>query len=523
MDRNFQQRPRKPSVDFSTITTITTSTKDQSQDGDFFSQRQSSLNISYQHEEDFAKRTSCHGISHVFDDETPKLRRLSWVFLTLAMATICIIQCADRMIYLISNPTKIVIKNEIPPRIRFPAVTICNFNRFRNSTINESNYYRLQYLLRLMNAPQAPSKRSEFSFRNDLVNYSRNTNDDLDLLSKVGIQRQILIRYCNWDNQPHSCSAENFTLTYTKYGNCFLFNGQSADNEALYQKRIGRSHGLRLAFNVEADQYTTMNPEPDVGIKFRIHEPDEPADIEAQGVAIPPGYHAYVRLKYNEAKFLRKPIGKCDSRPLQYYDRYTRSGCKLECKTNKSIEVCGCRALYMPGSAPFCTAHQINQCMTNNIEEINNSSCYCPTACLWTSYDPAVSYSMTPTETITSEEAPLFGLNLDEVDANRVLNSSISRYMRKNYIFLDIFFERLRYNTAIQELGYTFNAFLSDIGGQLGLFIGASVLTMLEIGEYFLTKLKNLCKIIKRPTSQNEYEIAPASPNTTFEENPIPV
>ena len=71
-------------------------------------------------------------------------------------------------------------------------------------------------------------------------------------------------------------------------------------NATLYQKHAGRSHGLRLVMNIEADEYTTMNPEPDIGLKFRIHEPDEPPDIEARGVAVPAGYHAFARLKYNE-------------------------------------------------------------------------------------------------------------------------------------------------------------------------------------------------------------------------------
>lgn len=48
-----------------------------------------------------------------------------------------------------------------------------------------------------------------------------------------------------------------------------------------------------------------MNPEPDVGIKFRIHDPDEPPDIEARGVAVPAGFHAYARMKYNEVKKLK--------------------------------------------------------------------------------------------------------------------------------------------------------------------------------------------------------------------------
>ena len=50
---------------------------------------------------------------------------------------------------------------------------------------------------------------------------------------------------------------------------------------------------------------------------------------------------------------------------------------------------------------------------------------------------------------------------------------------------MNIFFGELNYQTVTQLKAYSFGSLLGDIGGQMGLFIGASILTLLEFGEYF--------------------------------------
>ena len=64
---------------------------------------------------------------------------------------------------------------------------------------------------------------------------------------------------------------------------------------------------------------------------------------------------------------------------------------------------------------------------------------------------------------------------------------------------LNVFFEALNYETIQQQKAYTlsdllgefivvslkFNCPSGDIGGQMGLFIGCSTLTLLEVFDYF--------------------------------------
>ncbi|KAL6456045.1 hypothetical protein MHYP_G00358960 [Metynnis hypsauchen] len=78
-------------------------------------------------------------------------------------------------------------------------------------------------------------------------------------------------------------------------------------------------------------------------------------------------------------------------------------------------------------------------------------------------------------------------------------------YIRDNFLILDIFFEALNYETIEQKKAYDIAGLLGDIGGQMGLFIGASILTILEILDYIYEVVKYKIKRLLRPQkNQNQ-------------------
>ena len=54
----------------------------------------------------------------------------------------------------------------------------------------------------------------------------------------------------------------------------------------------------------------------------------------------------------------------------------------------------------------------------------------------------------------------------------------------RNYATLNIFFSTLSYEDVSIDAAYTFMALLSDIGGALGLLLGATLLTVYEVMEF---------------------------------------
>ncbi len=55
---------------------------------------------------------------------------------------------------------------------------------------------------------------------------------------------------------------------------------------------------------------------------------------------------------------------------------------------------------------------------------------------------------------------------------------------RKNFLKLDIFYEKLGYQIIEQNPAFEFLSLLSEIGGLLGLLLGASVLTVCELLDF---------------------------------------
>jgi hypothetical protein len=63
-------------------------------------------------------------------------------------------------------------------------------------------------------------------------------------------------------------------------------------------------------------------------------------------------------------------------------------------------------------------------------------------------------------------------------------------YVKRNFAKLNVYFEALNYETVEQKKAYEVPGLLGDIGGQMGLFIGASILTILELFDYVYEVIK---------------------------------
>ena len=63
----------------------------------------------------------------------------------------------------------------------------------------------------------------------------------------------------------------------------------------------------------------------------------------------------------------------------------------------------------------------------------------------------------------------------------------LSNRDKMNYVLLDIMFPNLRYTEVTQESSWTFTKFVSDIGGLVGLWIGASIITMTRSNSHLVT------------------------------------
>ncbi|KAI4884182.1 hypothetical protein NFI96_030029, partial [Prochilodus magdalenae] len=248
----------------------------------------------------------------------------------------------------------------------------------------------------------------------------------------------------------------------------------------------------------------------EAGIRVQIHSQEEPPYIHQLGFGVSPGFQTFVSCQEQRLTYLPQPWGNCRSSTEQLipgYDTYSISACRLHCETRAVLQECHCRMVHMPGNADICPPNKI-KCVDRALALLQKSSgdsCPCETPCNLTRYGKELSMVKIPSKgsarylsrkyhksedyirNSSSTGAIQSQLFLVLVEAlHGVWYGSVPNIPRRrdNFLVLDIFFEALNYETIEQKKAYDVAGLLGDIGGQMGLFIGASILTVLEILDY---------------------------------------
>ncbi|KAK1898155.1 Acid-sensing ion channel 1B [Dissostichus eleginoides] len=176
-----------------------------------------------------------------------------------------------------------------------------------------------------------------------------------------------------------------------------------------------------------------------------------------------------------------------------FFDSYSITACRIDCETRYLVDNCNCRMVHMPGDAPYCTPELYKECADPALDflvERDNDFCVCETPCNMTRYSKELSFVKIPSKASAKYLAKKY-------------NKS-EQYIKDNIMVLDIFFEALNYETIEQKKAYEVAGLLGDIGGQMGLFIGASILTILEIFDYLYEVIKyKLCRCSDKKHKHN--------------------
>ncbi|XP_035486496.2 acid-sensing ion channel 1B isoform X1 [Scophthalmus maximus] len=432
---------------------------------------------------------SLHGANHVFvENKKFGFRQGLWaVVFTMALSAF-LFQVADRIIYYLQYDRITMLDENMAKNMTFPAVTICNYNFIRKS---QMSYSDLIFMGPLLGFEEGMAPGFPLAVEPDRPPGSRFSLDEFYSRTQHRIEDMLL----ECDFRGLDCGPENFKEIFTRYGKCYTFNSGKDGRPLMVTMKGGMGNGLELMLDIQQDEYLPVWGETDetsfeAGIKVQIHTQEEPPFIDQLGFGVAPGFQTFVSCQEQRLTYLPPPWGDCKATPMDsdFFSSYSITACRIDCETRYLVENCNCRMVHMPGDAPYCTPEQYKECADPALDflvERDNDYCVCETPCNLTRYGKEMSFVKIPSKASAKYLAKKF--------------NKTEQYIADNILVLDIFFEALNYETIEQKKAYELAGLLGDIGGQMGLFIGASILTILELFDYLYEVIKyKLCRCVKK-------------------------
>ncbi|XP_074545247.1 acid-sensing ion channel 1C isoform X5 [Halichoeres trimaculatus] len=473
----------------------------------------------------FANISTLHGMSHIFAYGHMTFRRFLWTLSFLGSLSLLLLVCMDRVSYYLEYPHVTKLDEVAATNLTFPSVTFCNLNEFRFSRITRNDLYHVGELLALLNNNYQianphlaePEVLAALKDKANFQNFKPKLFNMTDFYNRTGHDINDMLLQCTFRGED--CYPVNFTTIYTRYGKCYTFNSGLDGNPLLTTLKGGTGNGLEIMLDIQQDEYLPVWGETDetsyeAGIKVQLHTQSEPPFLHELGFGVAPGFQTFVSTQEQRLQYLPPPWGDCKSTPIdsEYFSTYSITACRIDCETRYLLENCNCRMVHMPGTSTVCTPEQYKDCADPALDflvEKDNDYCVCQTPCNMTRYGKELSMVKIPSKASAKYLAKKF--------------NKTEQYIGENILVLDIFFEALNYEKIEQKKAYEIAGLLGDIGGQMGLFIGASVLTILEIFDYLYEVFKD--KVLgyfirkKRPQrcqSDNlEFPENPTSPGVT--------
>ncbi|KAK6760068.1 hypothetical protein RB195_021547 [Necator americanus] len=294
----------------------------------------------------------------------------------------------------------------------------------------------------------------------------------------LGYGKSELIRQCSFNSMQCDIEKEFKLHIDPSFGNCYTFNADPDNVQA--SSRAGPSHGLRLMVFVNASDYLPTTEA--IGVRIAIHGQRECPFPDTFGYSAPTGAVSSFGISLRKVNRLQN--GDCFNADMPlppgyiYRDyKYEPEGCYRNCYQKRIISRCGCADPRFPSpssSIRICDPRneQTRDCLlSESVRMIKRKSCRCTHACKQDVYTTTYSAAKWPSGSVRME--------CTEKDCNS--------YFSEHAAMLEIYYEQMSYEVLRESESYSFVNLISDIGGQMGLWLGASVLTAIEILIFFIS------------------------------------
>ncbi|PAV59579.1 hypothetical protein WR25_01844 [Diploscapter pachys] len=454
----------------------------------------------------FSETTTMHGPKRIYQGKGWAM--WFWLIMVLACLSLLGLQTYNLVTDYLSKPILSQVSFIVNEKgIEFPHITICNFNPIRKSYVKNLN------------------KTGDFSF--DLLNYMARVSMDTFTLYAQGHRERLnrgdheyreylkkhpdfifthflrdaaipckeALKRCSVNGRLFDCCK--YATTYlTHLGNCYTLNLTDSDKKWMrYQVLGGPAAGVQLVLDTHLEEQiedassSLFSNSYENGYRFYLHSKDEVPYLASEGISASPKTTVYSAMQKQKTYFGYPPKYVPTKLP------YSAANCKYLCAAFYFNDTCGCSpyTYNIDGRFDVCTPMQTINCIdhivangdNNNPDLFQLPACdECKLECQSTSYTTYNSYSS--------------GFNNGAINWLDNENSNITaEHIRENYVVANVFYREISTTEYSQVQGTGLTELLSNIGGNMGMFLGMSLITITEISMYF-SKVLWICVSRKR-------------------------
>ena len=406
--------------------------------------------------------------------------------------------------------------------------------------------------------------------------FSRTTfaaNIDRETLKLAGVQLEEFIVNCYFGSRKCNSTLEFDTFFDPYYFNCYTYNAPSGEGKHALSEGIEngwtsivfsgsgmlmKNEDIRILPGLHEYNSAVSASE---GVRVVIHPPGTKPFPFTEGFDVPPGFSASFGIRPRRIKRIGPPHGNCSMvNPIsqgRQEQSYRTMSCQKMCLQKYIIQRCDCRDIMLPDlqlndTVPPCRNNDLpDECMYEASEEclqhflglydriicmteskdslmknttlLENCGCFPP--CDEISYDISYSLSKWPATGYEGDAAFFdvfyienFWERFNDTPKYKGIKEYFSEANRehamKDFARLNAYIADSNVIITHEKEDYTSTQLLSDIGGQLGLWVGISIITLAEALEL----VWDVCRYImrtSRPSPHRQY----ANVNRNADEN----
>ncbi|KAL5250772.1 hypothetical protein ACHWQZ_G016491 [Mnemiopsis leidyi] len=466
---------------------------------------------------EFANDTSAHGVKYIFEGRY-KLVKLLFLVTWLGFSIYACHVIITSIVRFVEKPTSTkyeVIQDDSegrPERIEFPTISVCSMNKVRKSYLEAPENEAIREYYEVVD-------KYNVSLVKDLAKRFKNSDDPLhsikdmtyeELIRNGGPNPDRLLKCTQRAKYCHELPAFNgrdvSVMENSMTGNCWRVNP-----EGRLMGKMGDYGAMKLMFWADVQDYSARTADVEnQGFVVAFHDNSTYGSTMTAGFLMSPGTYYKADLRRKQEIRNRDKIESCNASLTENtYGAYNEGSCALECKDEALHKACGCTNVVPPlnnGKYKSCTLEQWVDCglavykeWFHNFTDTDRADqlCPCQIQCEEVRYEAQISSSsISPAfaEKLFPSVQPIISqpqYGYSNPDFNILYNTT--QDILDNVMVLEVLFTSMRTNEIKEIISYGLSNLLGDIGGVLGLFLGASLFTILEVFQFVFFSISKYC------------------------------